>query len=114
MSSSKPPLVENATRDLANLVKSIDRNHLFMRSDLKYRVGRSVDDRLARSYVLFAKLFDYFGARSGHIAEHAGNASLGYTLVHDRGGKSVWISRKCLLQNDAGHFPVARRRIFAV
>src|SRR5215213_2709211 len=50
--------IEYAPRDLTNLIKPIESYNFLMRSNLKNRVGRGVDDGLAGFDVLFAKLLD--------------------------------------------------------
>src|ERR1044071_5335654 len=76
--------VEYATRNLAQLVKPFERNHLFVRGDLKDRIGRRVKDRLARRDVLFTKHLDDLRARSGNVAEYARHISLAREPIENR------------------------------
>src|SRR5437868_4130100 len=81
---------------------------------LKYRISRSVDDRLARPDVLLAKLLNDLGPARRHITEHSRDSCLSDKAVEDPIWEAIWKSGKRLLQNDPCHFPVARRRILAV
>ena len=49
--------------DAAELVEPLEPKSLFVRGDLKDRVGRGVADRLPRPYMLLAELLDDGGAR---------------------------------------------------
>ena len=59
--------VEDAARDLANLVKSIERDYFFVRGDLENRVGGRVNDGLACFDVLFPELLDDIRAGSSFL-----------------------------------------------
>src|SRR5579862_6176584 len=83
-----------------------------MRGNLKNAVARRVDDRKSRAHVIFAKFLDNFGAGGGLIAECA--AADSPLKFRDKFfWETVRINWKRLLQPDAGHFPVARRRVLS-
>src|SRR6266404_9222496 len=106
--------IEYAPCDLANLIKPIERNHFFMRSNLKNRVGGSVDNRLAGFDVFLAKLLDDFSSRSRNVAKNSRHAGFTNKAIQDRFWKPVGISRKGFFENDACHLPMARRRVFSI
>src|ERR1700733_10797711 len=83
-----------------------------MRRDLKDTVAGCVNDRLACSNVLFAKLLDDFGAGGGLVTDRAA-ANLLFERFDDFALKAVRINREGLIEPDARHFPVTRRRVFA-
>jgi len=98
--------VEQFASELAHAVKLGDGNDLFVRGDLEYAVAGGVDDGAAGANVLFAKLFDDFGAGGGLIAERL--AADGFFESGDEvGGETVGINRKGLVEPDASHFPMA-------
>ena len=103
---------QNLARGLAHLVQLEQRNHFFMRGDLKDAVGRGVDDRRAGPHVLLAELLDDFGAGGGEIAERAA-ADAALEFVHDLAREAVREKRERLVEMDAGHLPMTRRRVFA-
>ena len=85
-----------------------------MRGNLKDRIGRGVNDRLARLDVLCAQFFDDLRARSGNVAEDSRNAGLADEASDEGGGKSIRVRGKRMLENYSSHLPVARRRVFSV
>ena len=106
--------VEYATRDLTQLVKTFERNHLFMRGDLKHRVRGCVNDRFACVDVLLAEHFDDLSSRSRYVAEYAGHIGFAHKAIDDHRRKAFRIRRKRAFENDAGHFPMTRCRVLAV
>src|SRR5437660_6510347 len=105
---------QNVPRRFADFIKSFERNHFFMRGDLKHRVCRGVNDRLAGLYMFFAQLLNDLSAACRNVAEDSRHLRPLDKLIDDRLRKAVRISRKSALQNDAGHFPVTSRRVLAV
>src|SRR5580698_4833320 len=83
-----------------------------MRRDLKDTVAGCVDDGLACSNVLFAKLLDVLGARGGLVTDRAA-ADLLFECINDFARKAVRINREGLVEPDARHLPVASGRVFA-
>src|SRR6266699_732464 len=61
-----------------------------------------------------AQLPDDLSSGCGNVSENSGHAGLAYEAIDDRLGKSIWISRKRLVQNDCGHLPMTRRGVFSV
>src|SRR5947209_19509875 len=64
--------------------------------------------------MLFAQLLNDLSAACRNVAENSRHLRLLDKLIDDRLGKAIRIGRKRALQNDAGHFPVASSRVFAV
>ena len=79
---------QDVARGLADLVQLPERDHLFVRRDLKNAVGRGVDDRRAGAHVLLAKFLDDLGAGGGLVAERAASDAA-LEFVHDLRGKTV-------------------------
>src|SRR5437660_2313647 len=105
---------QNVPRRFADFIKSFERNHFFMRGDLKHRVCRGVNDRLAGLYMFFAQLLNDLSAACRNVAENSRHLRLLDELIDDRLWKAVGIGRKRALQNDAGHLPVTGSRVLAV
>ena len=101
---------EDLTRDAAAVVELVERNRLFVRGDLEHRVGRRVDDPLARALVLLAQLLDDLRPRRCLVPEHAAPG-----LVHERVDHVVWeamgVRRHRLRRDDAHQLPVPGRRV---
>ena len=63
--------VEQFPRNFAHAIKFRDRDHVFMRGNLKDAVARSVDNRFSRANVLFAEFLDDFRAGCGLVPKRA-------------------------------------------
>src|SRR6188474_714832 len=61
-----------------------------------------------------AEVFDDFRSRCGNVAENTWYAGFFDEVINDTWRKAVGVSGKRLVENDAGHLPVARRCVFAV
>src|SRR4029077_16300965 len=70
---------EDLARRPATVIELLERNRLLVGGDLEDRVGRGVDDPLARSLVLLPQLLDDLGARRRPVAEHSTRGA-----VHER------------------------------
>src|ERR1043165_3408407 len=105
---------QHVARDFANLIEAIQRNDFLVRGDLENRISRGVDDWLLRLYVFVAELLDDFGAARRNVAEHARHMRSLNEVVDERLRKSIRIRGKRALENDPGHLPMTRCRIFAV
>ena len=106
------PARREIERRFADSVLLRDRDHVFMRGDLKHAVGRRIDDRLAGPHVLGAEPVDDLGAGGDHVAQGAAaNAplELGDELRRKPGRKR----RKWPVQHDAHHLPVSGDGILA-
>ena len=98
----------------AALVELLERDRLLVRRDLEDRVGRRVDDPLARALVLLAELLDDLRPRGRLVAEHAAAGAVHERVDHvvrearaDRSGTAV-------ARDDAHQLPVAGRRVLAL
>ena len=88
------------------------RNDRFMRGDLEYAVGRRIDNRPARSHVLFAEFFDNLRPRGRLVAERFA-ADARFERIHDFCWEAVRVDRKRLFEMNARHLPVARGGVLA-
>jgi len=61
--------VQQLSRDFAHPIKFFDRNHIFVRRNLKNTVAGSVDNRLACPYVFLTQFLDDFRSGSGLVAD---------------------------------------------
>src|SRR6202035_4515810 len=61
--------IEQFPRDFAHAVEFGDRDHLFVRGDLKDAVAGGVHDRLAGAKVLFTEFFDDFRSGGGLVSD---------------------------------------------
>src|SRR6266702_7461148 len=61
-----------------------------------------------------AQLLNDLSAACRNVAENSRHLRLLDKLIDNRLRKTVWIGWERALQNDAGHLPVARSRVFAV
>ena len=61
--------VRVAARDFANLVKPLDRQHVFVRGDLQNGIGGGVEDRFAGAHVFRAEFFENGGAAARVVAD---------------------------------------------
>ena len=83
--------IQQFSSDFAHAIQVGNRNHIFMRGDLKDAVARGVHDRLARSNMLFTKLFDNF--RSGsRLVPDSSAADLPFELRDNFRWESVRIN----------------------
>src|SRR5271156_3272561 len=98
--------VQEFARDLAHAIELGNRNHVFVRGDLKNAVAGGVHDGKSGNNVFTAKLFDNFGAGCGLVAERAA-ADLALEFRDQRLRKAVGTNGKSAVEPDAGHFPVA-------
>jgi hypothetical protein len=64
--------------------------------------------------VFLPKLFDYFRAAGGEIAENAGNPGFCNKVIYDSRWKSFWKRGKRLIENYSRHLPMTRGRVFPV
>ena len=104
--------VEHVPRDFAHAVKFGDRNHLFVRGDLKNAVARGVHDREPGAHMLGAQLFQNFRAAGGLISER--RASDGALEPLDQfARKSVRVNGKGAVEPDAGHLPMPGSGVLA-
>src|SRR5262249_46894742 len=99
--------------DPAALVQLLERDRLLMSSDLEDRVGRRVDDPLARLLVLLAELLDDLGAACGLVPQHAAGRR-GQERVDHMVREAVRIGRERLRRDDAHQLPVPERRVLAL
>src|SRR5205085_4124661 len=105
---------QDVSRRLADFVQARNGNHLFVRGDLKDRIGGSIDDGLACADVLLAKLLDDLRARGRNVAENAGNICLFDKAVNNLRRKALRVSREGMFENDSGHLPMPGRGVLAV
>src|SRR5690606_15758836 len=104
--------LEDLPGDLAHLVQLLHGYDLLMGGDLENAVGRRVDDGLAGAHVLLAQLIDDGSAGGGLVAQHPASDG-GRKGVDYFTGKPVGIDGKRPIEDDAGQFPVTRRRVLA-
>src|SRR5258705_11821598 len=64
-------LVDELAGDEAQVDEALEAERLLVTGDLEHAVRRGIDDRLARTYVLFPKLCDDLRARRVAVPEHA-------------------------------------------
>ncbi len=106
--------VQHLAGNFAHAVQLGDRDHVFVRGNLKYAVARRVDDGKTRSNVLLAQFLDDFSSRGGLIANRFpanGAFELFDQLLR---GKTVLVNRERLRQPDVPAIsPVPRGRVFA-
>ena len=69
-------------RGLAGGVQLGLRHLVLVRGDLQHRVGRRVDDQVARAQVLLAEVVDHGGAGVGPVAEHAAAGRVAQLVDH--------------------------------
>src|SRR5689334_16875224 len=106
--------IEYPARDFTNLVQPCERNHLFMRGDLKNGIGRRVNDGLVRVDVLFTQNFDDLSAGSRNVTEYSRHVSFAHEAIDNRSRKAVRVSREGAFENYPSHLPMTRCRVFAV
>ena len=104
---------EQPARGAAGRVQLLERHRRLVRGDLEDRVGRGVDDPLARALVLLAEPLDDLGARGGDVADHAAPRGL-RERVEQVLREAVGIGREGALGDDARELPVADRRVLAL
>ena len=97
---------------MTDVVERVDRNHRFVRGDLKDAVGGRVDDRRAGPHVLGAEPRDDLRARR-HVVAERGALDAPFELADQVRGKSVGERRKRALEHEAHQLPVAGHRILA-
>src|SRR5687768_13790805 len=105
---------EYVPRDRTYLVETLDRNDLFVGSDLKNGIRRSVNYRLTGANVFLTQLLYDLGARCRDVPENSWYLRPLNKLVDDHRRETIGISRKCLFKDDAGHFPVTGRRVLTI
>src|SRR5580765_6803383 len=104
--------VEELSSDLAHAIQIGDGYHLFVRGNLKDAVAGGVHDGLAGTNVLFTKLLDDFRAGGGFVTQGFAT-DLPFELVDNFARKSMRVDRKCLVEPNAGHFPMTGGRILS-
>jgi hypothetical protein len=104
---------EDLAGDAAACVELLQRDRALVSRDLEDRVGRRVDDPLARALMLFAELLDDLRARRGLVADHA-SARAVHERVDHLVGEAVRVGRERARRDDAHQFPVARGRVLAL
>src|SRR5436190_9684962 len=98
-------------RDRADAPQLLDRNHFFVRRDLKHGVGGRVDDRRAGAHVLLAELVEDHRSRRGLVSQRlASDAS--FVFGDDLARKALRIRSKRILHDQSHHFPMPRGRVF--
>src|SRR5947208_2046963 len=64
--------------------------------------------------MLFAQLLNNFSAAGRNVTENSGHTSFSDEFTNDRLGKTMRISRKGALENNASHFPVTGCRVLTI
>src|SRR5262245_47958774 len=90
----------------ANLIKSRQRNHFFMRGDLENGISRCVDNRLAGSNMFRAEILDDLRARGRNVSQYSGYPCFRDEALDHRRRKATGIGGKRLGENNSCHLPV--------
>src|SRR5437867_2165676 len=105
---------QHLSRYLADFVEAFERNHFFVRGDLKNRISGCVNNRLARLDMFIAQQFDDFSATRGNVTQDSGDVCSCHKLIDERLRKTIRVSWEGALQNDSCHFPMTCGGVFAV
>ncbi len=97
------------TGDAADVVQTLNRDDALVGRDLKHRIRRGVQNRLAGSHVLGAEALDDFRSAGGAIPKKA-HAGFALDRLHEW-QREVLKNAKWLGQNRAGEFPMSGRAV---
>jgi hypothetical protein len=102
----------DAPRRLARRIEIRLGQNVDVRRELQHRVGRRVEDHLARVQVMTAEVLDHLSAAVWAVAAkpETGRALEGRNNIR---GEAVRIGRKRMLRHDAHHLPVPCGRFLA-
>ena len=106
--------VEHLSGDLADLILSIYRYYAFVSGDLKDRIGRCVNYRLACANVFLTKFLDDLGPAGRDVAKNAGNIRFADKTADDLVRKAVGKRRKSLFQDNSRDLPMSGRGILSI
>ena len=98
--------------DFAHAIKLRDRNHIFMRGNLKNAVAGRVHNRLARVHMLFTQLLDNLRSRRRLVADRLSPDPFLEGFNHIT-RESMFVHRESLIEPHSRHFPVAGCRVFS-
>src|SRR6185437_1558659 len=102
--------------DAAELVEALEAERLFVRRDLKHRIGGRVADGLPRPHALLAVILDHRGARGVAVGENAGKPALSdhrFGQPAGEGGNRLREIAPVEIDRSAGKLPMAGRRVLA-
>src|SRR5260370_22013072 len=102
--------IEQSPCDFAHPIEFVDRNHVFMRSNLKDAVAGGVDDGLSGSHMLFAKLFDDFRSRRWLVSDGFSADEI-FEFFDQLAGKSVPVYWQGVVAPHSGHLPCPGARL---
>src|SRR5205823_1799317 len=100
--SDSEALARQLVRDIARAIQLRNGDDVLVRGDLKYAVGRRVNDQRAGSQVLRAELVDDLRTRCSLVAEYA-SSGLARERVQEIAGETVRKDWKRALQEDPHH-----------
>src|ERR1700682_1256817 len=98
-------------RDLANLVKFSDRQHVLMRGDLQNRIGRCVKNGMAGPHMFCAQLLQD-GRATTRVVSDKCYACFALDLA-DKLIRELFEDGKWFIDNRTGDFPMSGRGIFS-
>src|SRR5690606_6094445 len=94
------------------VVKFLGIHDILVCRNLKHAVRGSIDDGIAGIEMMLTEACDDFRSRSHLVADHRATDRFLDPVDH-LGWKPLRISRKRLVQNEAGNLPMSRGRILA-
>ncbi len=101
--------------DAAGCIQVVERDHVFVRCDLKNTICARVDDPRTGSKVFVNQLIDDRGS-AGVLVSDCPASRACFEVRNEFRGKArgrLWKQREALFQQQAGHFPMPRCRVLA-
>ena len=104
---------QHFSRDLADAIQLFERDHLFVRRDLKDAVRARIDDRFACAHVFIAEFLNDLRAACHDIAECTATDTR-FKRVHQFLRESVRIRLERFVQRESRHLPMSAGRILCM
>src|SRR5690606_16507180 len=105
--------VADFSRDLRDVVETLQSERLLVRGDLPDGIRARVKDRFSGRDVFVAEFFDDLGSGRGLVPEDARKPAFAHPTIHDLGGETFGIGLERFFDDETRHLPMTGSRVLA-